>query len=67
MDLPDTNILVYNGSDYRDSPTRESDEENDSLDSRTSTEGFQEFINKIRLYNRHGPHTINLPTVPDNT
>ncbi|KAI4467360.1 inward rectifier potassium channel [Holotrichia oblita] len=59
MDLPDTNILVYNDSDYQDSPARESDvEEIDEDDDKSSTEGFQEFINKIRLYNREGPHFI---------
>ncbi|GJQ78531.1 hypothetical protein Trydic_g11645 [Trypoxylus dichotomus] len=60
MDLPDRRILICDDSDCNDSPARESDieEMDEEEDVKTEREGFQEFLSKIRLYNREGPHVI---------
>ncbi|KRT86729.1 hypothetical protein AMK59_2176 [Oryctes borbonicus] len=61
MALIEARIFV---DDYKDSPVKESDVEemdeemDEEEEEETEKERFQEFLNKIRSYNKEGPHFI---------
>lgn len=52
MDINDTNILIYHDS------ASPGIEPQTSVKSEKKKEGYKEFLDRIRFYNKEGPHYI---------